>query len=454
MNSVPLTDVLPWGDSIPGGGRTILICDSASVGGRFLLHTMAAQCLSSSSSSSGAVNTVGGANSAAGFPSSASSSFRRKNDKQQLTKSNRNGRVLWIHCGCSTDDQIRLALKKAGCDSASIASSSSSALHSQFEIINIMHDLSQQYYTSSSTNTSEDHDGSQGKGDGDNLDDARYHEKCAKNIYLKVKQWLKDSVLLQQKTPPSSSSPDGDESSCSTIEICNNPLIILDNVSLLSNQIGYQVTHALIQKIQNLILHFAVHAQPSLSTATTTTATATVTIGKHRNRGIGCLALLCSNDFDQEYYLNSTQQSQRNTNVTGGKIMQYIGGGGRGILCNSEEMAVLNQQVNYEFRHVWERSLVEIADGIIDVVPLASGFARDVHGRLIFTERSGSLGWKGGRGNDRKVPARNKKIVGGVVSAENSNATARSTGATNSFSTSTVNFCCHDNGVRAIRLRI
>mmetsp|Transcript_8230 Transcript_8230/g.12391 ORF Transcript_8230/g.12391 Transcript_8230/m.12391 type:complete len:440 (-) Transcript_8230:46-1365(-) len=439
MNSVPLTDVLPWGDTIPTGGRTILICDSASVGGRFLLHTMAAQCLRSSSSSpppssSTSTNICDGTTSRTvpsnPIQSSSSQSFRRNNDtmlrdsKQQAKT--KNGKVLWIHCGCSTDDQLRLALKKAGCDSASISSNTPQSLHfhrgasssvpSQFEIINIMHDLSEHYCTlmegNGSTQEKKDDVGDK------NLDDTSYQESYVKSLYFKVKQWVKESAQHSSTY--------------------SNPLIILDNVSLLSNQVGYQLTHTLIQKIQNIMIN---------------EATSSTSANKEINKGIGCLAMLCSHDFDQEYYLNSTQQSQRNTNVTGGKIMQYIGGGGRGILCNSEELAILNQQVYYEFQHVWERSLVELSDGIIDVVPLASGFARDVHGRLVFTERSGSLGWKDGNETqiyntgsssdaERKISTstRNKKIG---MSTE-----------INSFSTSTVNFCCHDNGVRAIRLRI
>jgi hypothetical protein len=72
--------------------------------------------------------------------------------------------------------------------------------------------------------------------------------------------------------------------------------------------------------------------------------------------------------------------------------------------------------------------LVELADGVIDVVPLASGFAKDVHGRLIFTSKWGAgLGWKK---NDNSSTAKNN------------------------FSTTLVNFCCSDAGVRAIRLRV
>ena len=210
-----------------------------------------------------------------------------------------------------------------------------------------------------------------------------------------------------------------------------NPLIIIDNVSLLSNQIGSKLTHVLIQKIQNLLL-------------------------KTYNQG--CLTILCSGDFDQEYYLNSTQQSKRNTNVTGGKIIHYIGGGGRGILCDSEDMAILNQRMMYEFEYIWERSLIEMVDGIIDVMPLASGFARDVHGRLVFTERPGSLGWKDyGQSGRSSRSIRNRNRVATTISDKrNFHSSAGNTDPSQrgKFSTTTVNYCCNDAGVRAIRLQV
>jgi hypothetical protein len=263
-----------------------------------------------------------------------------------------------------------------------------------------------------------------------------------KSIYQKVKKWLKE-ITDENENDDNDDNDDNDNNINSQSSSSNNknPLIILDNASLLSTQFGPQLTHAFIQTIQNMI--------SSVTTSCTSDNSSTVRTTKNRNKkGKGCFAILCSHDLDQEYYLNSTQQSNRNTNVTGAKIMQYIGGGGRGILCNAEEMAMLNQQALFELENssfVWERSLIELSDGIIDVIPLSSGFARDVHGRLIFTERMGSMGWKDvGMG------------VGIMtVSGEGSRSQARKvTTSQSSFSTTTVNFCCHDSGVRAIRLRV
>lgn len=60
--------------------------------------------------------------------------------------------------------------------------------------------------------------------------------------------------------------------------------------------------------------------------------------------------------------------------------------------------------------YIWERGLVELADVVIDVLPLESGFSREAHGRIIITESM----------------SQNREVI---------------------------NYCCNDHGVRAIRMR-
>lgn len=446
-SSVSLSDVLPWGDSIPSGGRTILICDSTETDGRFLLHTLA--CQSSSGASGSGSNSMSMSNSMGNNASGINSKSMHRKRKEN---------VLWIHCGCSTEMDIRAALKKAGCDSsllstsASLSSSTfstaeslntksrdnsvgdSSDCYAPFEIINVLHELSEYHLSKNSKNTDMNtvtsNNATSSNNNQESTSDCKNMNAFVKSIYLKVKHWIHHTIITAQSN-----------------QSIINPLVIIDNATLLSTQIGPQLTHTLCQKIQSLL--------SSTSTTLSTTPSAAT------NTGIGCLAILCSHDFDQEYYLNSTQQSKRNTNVTGGKIMQYIGAAGRGTLVDSMEMASLKQKADYELlllhdrddngsnginnHHYWERSLVELADGIIDVLPLPSGFARDVHGRLIFTERLGSaLGWK---------HFKHMRNTGTSDTSAGNNTTSSSTHG-NNFSTTTVNYCCYDSGVRAIRLRV
>ena len=60
--------------------------------------------------------------------------------------------------------------------------------------------------------------------------------------------------------------------------------------------------------------------------------------------------------------------------------MPWIAAGGTGTSSNSS-----NSCSNY-----WESTLVDLADEIMDVLPLPSGFSKQVHGRIVFTSRSSS----------------------------------------------------------------
>lgn len=53
----------------------------------------------------------------------------------------------------------------------------------------------------------------------------------------------------------------------------------------------------------------------------------------------------------------------------------------------------------------WERSLVELADGVLDVIPLASGHTREAHGRILFSTPVHGRGWtdQERQPNDRMV---------------------------------------------------
>jgi hypothetical protein len=183
--------------------------------------------------------------------------------------------------------------------------------------------------------------------------------------------------------------------------------IIIDNCSLMSTFFGAALTYGFITKLKSLVRN-----------------------GAKQGKDTG-LVILASHDSDQENYIHSTDQQEQNKSVAGSKQMHYIGAGGRGMLHDTEAIARLEQDVGYELDEmVWERSLVELADGVVDVVPLASGFAKDVHGRIVFTSRIGAgRGWK----------------------REDDASSARSN---NQFLSSMVNYCCTDGGIRAIRLRV
>jgi hypothetical protein len=359
MNSVPLTDVLPWGfDKPPAGGRTTLICDSSETDGRFLLHTIASQCLSSSSSTSSSRTPLASSS----LISSSASLLPAVPNKNSNASVNSQYNILWINCGLKTEAQIYAAMKKIGCDVRTNES--------------LVHIMTIRIPTDESLE--------------ENENSVSAEEKYLKGFYQDI----------QRKTSSMS-----------------NYIIIVDDATLLSTYFGPSLTYAFIQMLKGLI---AIRKQNTIGTSTSTIPQIENDAG---------LIIRASHDLDQEHYLHSNSTHQEQKSVTGNKVLNYIGAGGKGILHDSESLAKIELGAQYELEEmVWERSLVELADGVIDVVPLASGFAKDVHGRLIFTSKWGAgLGWKK---NDNSSTAKNN------------------------FSTTLVNFCCSDAGVRAIRLRV
>jgi hypothetical protein len=342
MNSVPITDVLPWGDiSPPTGGRTILIYDSAESNGRFLLYTIAAQSLRLQSSYNNETYTK-----------------QEGNDDQT--------HVLWIHCGTKTDAQLNAGMKKNGCDVKGTTKYGENKVHIlRSSISSSVPDIQPQQHP-------------------------LWDENSLKMLYQQIKsltsQWSKF-------------------------------VIILDDASLMSTYYGGNLTFAFIQKVRNLVRTESQREKQS------------------------SFIILASNDLDQECYTQSTNQQDKN--VTGGKKMQYIGAGGKGMLQDPESLTFMELGSLYELEEmVWERALIELADGVVDVLPLTSGFAKDVHGRLVFTcQRGGGLGWRDGIRVSGNVDSNRAGGGGGG-------------GDTNHFSTTLVNYCCTDAGVKAIRLRV
>jgi len=118
--------------------------------------------------------------------------------------------------------------------------------------------------------------------------------------------------------------------------------VILDDVSTLSALIGESLTYALILSL------YALSKSPQESCG---------------------LAIRCSGDCDTEAAGLATPRSS-----------DWFGAGGGPSRSLDRE----------QLYPPWERSLVELADTVVDVVPLASGYTREAHGRLIFTSRTES----------------------------------------------------------------
>jgi hypothetical protein len=381
MNSIPLTDILPWGDGPPISTktRTILVCDSAETDGRFILHTVASQCLSSSSSSSSSRNNVM-------IPTTVGTAMNEKHSQTQKGAVN----VIWINCGMHTDEQIKAAMKKIGCDlrTSNVKNQNSDSTKKEaLHIVNIKSILNNYF-----------------SGDIQKSIDGDESLNALKKTYREVSSIVKEYPKA---------------------------IVIVDDATNLSLLCGPSNTVSFIQTLQSFLKR-ASKDRPFLESETNQNG----------------LVIRVSHDLDQEHYIQS--QSGIDMNVSGSKSLNYIGAGGRGISSNffggssEQQISHLVSNCEYELSSVaWERLLVEIADGIVDVMPLTSGFSRDVHGRLVFTQRLGGIGWKDENENTKTLSATPNVTKNESTSANSSN-----------FLTSIVNYCCSDAGVRAIRLRV
>jgi len=392
-NAIPLADVLPWGDVVPTSGRTILVQDSAGTDGRFLLHTLAMQTL---------------ARRPYADRSGGGSADARNNRTIQNVSAGGGGRVLWLGCTPATDAQIASAMKKIGCDvsvtaaavlRATGAAGSSSITRpttprKRLEIIPIMHEIASFIVDN----------GREEKGEGDEIG---IDHEYLKKLHGRVKSWLLSQEQQQQKQQQQQQQQGTTSSS-----VDQRHLVVIDDASSLATIFGSRATEMFIRQVRALL---------------------------RRDDGGRrcCLAILCSADADQDRYLTDVASKAQG----GGGTVNVTGGGRKGPWIGSAGDTSLEEDAVSALTCPWERSLVELADGIVDVVPLQSGFSLEAHGRLVFTERKGGLGWKERR---KETVASSRGGVGAEISTSSSSV---------AFFTAVVNYCCEESSVKAFRLR-
>jgi len=123
-------------------------------------------------------------------------------------------------------------------------------------------------------------------------------------------------------------------------QFCNStatrPLIVIDDASALGNMFGERLTYFFLSYVRSI---------------------------PHIN-----IIVRCSNDIDKELYVEQDLPS-----VHPSRKVDWFGAGG--------QRREFNQLSPTEAS--WERTLVELANWVVDVVPLASGYSREAHGRLV-----------------------------------------------------------------------
>ena len=296
------------------------------------------------------------------------------------------GRVLWLGCTPASVKQIASALKKIGCDAsltmaATIGGSGSgnitSAKSRRLEIVPIMLEAATDILSSNEEEEKNEALTSLTSG-------------YLKKLYRRIKSWLNESSSPQQPN-----------------------LIVVDDATGLATIFGPRDVEFFLRQVRSLSLR----------------------------QGCASMAILCSTDADQDRYLTAAARKGGGVavNVAGGGSAKstWIGAGSDGMAVEQE----YQQIVVGGAAGAWERNLVELADGIVDVMPLQSGFSLEAHGRLVFTERKSGRGW------------RDAASAGG---SRHNTTTARPTSSAAgapAFLTTVVNYCCEDSSIKAFRLR-
>ena len=469
--------------------RTLLITDSVSADGRFLLHTLALQFLSSRYNIPNKNNN----NSDAAAASSGGASTMLME-----------GAVLWITLSPVSERQVVMALRKGmqhnlgGVGGGGGNHSSSGSSGSGVNVMMGNHATS----SSSSSGTSGGGGGITGRihvvsvplevADGvlqqheDEENDNNHrpeekteqqqqsfsHERYLKQLHQRIVHWLKHRELLspsqynEQQT--SEQNQTSNSSSTTTLSSSMGPnLIIVDNGTMLSTMFGDTLSNAFISSVRATMRNYSQTSSTSSHTTTDTTKTTTspniTTVVNTTN----LLTIRVTSPDDGGLY----QPNDEDNVMKGEKLRSeysrllrpWLGMGSGNVDSSSSattttettsmNITQLEEQCNYLSLStkstvpsmVYRCGLYELADAIVDVSPLESGYARDVLGRLSFATTWNGKGWWGG------------SSVGGVnTGAGSSNRggdTNKKDDANRAYSSICVNYRCDDSGVRVMRLR-
>ena len=301
------------------------------------------------------------------------------------SSSSSGGRVLWLGCTPAAVKQIASALKKIGCDAsltmaAAIGSSGSGSGNISSAKSRRLEIVPIMLEAATDIFSSSD----------DDEEDETLTSGYLKKLYRRIKSWLDESSSPQQPN-----------------------LIIVDDATGLATIFGPRNVEFFLRQVRSLSLR----------------------------QGCASMAVLCSTDADQDRYLTAAARE-------GGVAVNVAGGGSAKstwIGAGSDDMAVeqeYQQIVVGGAAGAWEHNLVELADGIVDVMPLQSGFSLEAHGRLVFTERKGGRGWRdaASAGVGRHLPSTARPAFSSAAGAP-------------AFLTTVVNYCCEDSSIKAFRLR-
>lgn len=427
--------------------RTLLITDAVSTDGRFLLHTLALQYLSSRYS----------------FDSSESIDGDNKSSTVE-------GAVLWISCAPVAEKQIMMGLRKGlqhnlgGGNTTGPASgwtggkSSGSSSFSQGGIGNSsgrIHIVSMPMELADAALEQQENASSFS------------HEEYLKKLYKRIVHWLNHRELL-----PMQQSQQKQEKNATSSSLGPN-LIIIDSATTLGTLFGDGLANAFLSSVRSAMKKHSNKRCSLVSSSNTATANATTqtagTINTCSATITNLLAIRASSPDDGGLYQIEDDGNMKGEKLrseyarllrpwlgfgSGSSLNNDGGGAGTNVLQMEEQSNYLSLSPNSSVPSLLFRSgFYEVADGIVDVSPLESGYARDVLGRLSFTTTWNGKGWWGIAGTGNSVSA-GSAHVGGIGGNMNSSGNAtKKEEIIGAYTSICVNYRCDDSGARVMRLR-
>lgn len=278
------------------------------------------------------------------------------------------------------------------------------------------------------------------------------HELYLKQLHQRMAYWLNHRELLSpsqfEQLHQTQSNQQQNQSS-----LMGPNLVIVDNGTMLSTIFGDTLSNAFISSVQASLKSHGRKSQ---------TATAAATIGGGNAPAItvnttNLLTIRTSSPDDGGLY----QVSDEDNVMKGEKLRSeysrllrpWLGMGSEtNIVQMEEQCSYLSLSSNSTVPSmVYRCGLYELADGIVDVSPLESGYARDVLGRLSFVTTWGGKGWWGS--SSGAAVGVNAGGIGGSGVGSSNRGGVNKDDINGTYSSICVNYRCDDSGVKVMRLR-
>ena len=413
------------------------------------------------------------------------------------------GSVLWISCGPLTEKQIYVALRKGlqvhNLVGSSSSSSSSSPLDGsgggsnsssggggngmgKIHIVSIPLELADAALLPSLNN--------------ENNNNSFLEEGYLKQLHRRIVHWLSCRELLSQQQQQQNDYQNKLQKQQQSQENKNKQpiintsmgpnLIIIDNATTLGTLFGDALTNAFLSSVRASLGRHAKRCNSNSNSGNNSNGNNLVSITNTNLLTLRCtspddggLYQLGLDDDDDAMNDNGTPKKKKGEQLRSehsrllrpwlgmGSGVSYGMGGGGGSNSNatatntSAALSKMEEQSNYLSLSsssalsdprplLYQCGLYEIADGIVDVSPLESGYARDVLGRLSFATTWSGKGWWGtGVGAGGSAGVVNTSSSGGSVAGIH----RKKEECEGAYSSICVNYRCDDSGVRVMRLR-